>query len=67
VERGYKMAASVAKTAKKGKITLQNDNFFIYYFGVLFFFYKFASFYNIFLVVVPSADVTSMAVGVGRA
>ncbi len=31
------MAASVAKTAKKGKITLQNDKIFIYYFGVLFF------------------------------
>jgi hypothetical protein len=42
VERGCKMDTPVAKNGKNDKITPQNDKKLIYYFGVLFFFYKFA-------------------------
>jgi hypothetical protein len=51
---------------KKDKITPQNDKKFIYYFGVLFFLYKFAQLIGKLCVVVPSSGVTTNAEGVER-
>ena len=60
------MDTPVAKIAQKDKIIPQNDKKFIYYFGVLFFFYKFAQLNGILCMVVPSSGVTTNAEGVER-